>query len=77
MDIQASLHTPNLQGEYIAPIPGVAGSVSKGFQKLKHILTPSNKFNEQDYIAYSAFRGYLKVKFKINSDAIESETEKV
>jgi hypothetical protein len=76
-DIRASLHTPNPQGEHMAPIPEVAGGVSGGSRKPKHTLTPPNKFDGQDRAAYPAFRGYLKVKFKIDSDAIGGETEKV
>ena len=46
-------------------------------RKPKHALLHLNKFNGLDRAAYLAFKGYLKVKFRIDLEAIRAKTEKV
>ena len=57
--------------------PETVRGVSEGSRKPKHTLSYPNKFDGQDRAAYPAFKGYLKVKFRINSATIRGETEKV
>ncbi|KAG9240666.1 hypothetical protein BJ878DRAFT_392256, partial [Calycina marina] len=45
--------------------------------KPKHSLAHPPKFDGKDRAAYPAFKGYLKVKFRTDLDAIGGETEKV
>ena len=46
-------------------------------RKPKHVLLHLNKFDGLDRAAYLAFKGYLKVKFRIDLEAIRAKTEKV
>lgn len=73
--IQASLQTPSPSVEPVQPT--IAGSVTEGGRRPKHSLAHPNTFDGQDRGAYPAFKGYLRVKFRIDSAAIGGETEKV
>jgi hypothetical protein len=75
--IQASLQTPGSSESTVPSAPETIRGVSEGSRKPKHTLSHPNKFNGQDRAAYPAFKGYLKVKFRIDSAAIGGETEKV
>ena len=44
-------------------------------RKPKHSLAHPNKFDGSDLSTYPAFRGYLKVKYRIDVLAIRGETE--
>lgn len=75
--IQASLQTPGSSERTMPAAPEVISRVSEGVRRPKHTLAHPNKFDGQDSAAYPAFRGYLEVKFEIDSAAIGGETEKV
>jgi hypothetical protein len=75
--IRASLQTPNPPSIAGKPIPEVVRSTFVSSRKPKYILSHPNRFNGQDHFAYPAFKGYLRVKFRINSDAIGGNTEKL
>jgi len=71
------LQTPGLLTEAIPLVPDIAASISERDRRPKYKLTASNKFNEQNQSTYLAFKGYLKVKFKIDFLIIGEETKKV
>ena len=52
-------------------------AISEGRRRPKHSLPHLDRFDDEDRTAYLAFKGYLKVKFRIDSEAIGGETEKV
>jgi hypothetical protein len=72
-DIRATLHTPAPEP---APTPVYRGELPRN-KRPKHSLSHPNKFDGLDRSAYPAFKGYLQVKFRIDSEAIGGETEKV
>ena len=75
--IQASLQTPRSSENTVPSALETVRSVSEGSRKPKHSLSHPNKFDRQDCSAYLVFKGYLKVKFRIDSDTIGGETKKV
>ena len=75
--IRASLQTPNPPSTTGIPTPDPVRSAFASGRKPKHILSHPNKFDGRDRSAYPAFKGYLQVKFRIDSDAIGGDTEKV
>jgi hypothetical protein len=78
--IQASLQTPSVSTEPVGPAISTQeelGGVSGARRRPKHSLAHPNKFDGQDRAAYPAFRGFLKVKFRIDAAAIGGETEMV
>lgn len=78
-DIRAALRTPAVSEPITLPVPprGEYGGEPVRSRKPKHSLSHPNKFDGQDRTAYPAFKGYLRVKFRIDSEAIGGETEKV
>jgi hypothetical protein len=75
--IQASLQTPGPSTETASSMLDTIVGVTEGTRKPKHSLSHPNKYDGQDRAAYPAFKGYLQVKFRIDSAAIGGETEKV
>ena len=75
--IQASLQTPGSSENTVPSVQEPVRVVSEGSRRPKHVLAHPNKFDGQDRSAYKSFKGYLKVKFRIDSEAIGGETEKV
>ena len=75
--IQAALRTPSVLSEPSALALGAHRSALIVSQKPKHSLPHLSKFDGQDCSAYLVFKGYLRVKYRVDLDAIRGETEKV
>ena len=78
--IRATLRTPSISTELVAlatPTQKGIKAVSEGRRRPKYSLLYLDRFDGEDQTTYLAFKGYLKVKFRIDLEAIGGETEKV